>query len=114
MRRGEIQSGPRLENMYVFPTRSCERLDLVRWELLADPKSGPSCKKCELQIKIDINAIFVKCLSGDKYNALFQVEPKALSKGGLGNVIPLIQKVLSADLTCNQQVVLSFESFCNW
>ena len=53
--------------MYAFPTRSCEWLDLVRCGLRADTKSGASCEKSQSQLiaKIEINAVFLKCLCGD-------------------------------------------------
>ena len=92
----------RLEKSMNFPTRSCERLGFVRCELRADPKSGASYDKakvsCELRAKIKINVIFVKCLCGDTYNTLLEVEPKNHIEEGYGGVIPPLEKELSANL----------------
>ena len=41
--------GPGWKTCMNFPTRSCERLDLARCELRADPKIG-----CELRVKLKL------------------------------------------------------------
>ena len=66
------------------PTRSCEWLDVIRCEPRAETKSGASCEKglsqLQLMVKIEIYAIFLKCLCGDTYNDHLKVKPRAVTK----------------------------------
>jgi len=57
--------------------------------------------RCELRAKIKIKAIFVKCLCGDTQNNLLKVEPEAISKMDMGDVIPPLEENLSANLKKN-------------
>ena len=46
----------------------------------------------ELGAKIEVNAIFVNGLCGDTFNDLLKVEPKAISKGYVWDMLPPLEK----------------------
>ena len=49
----------------------------------------------DLKVKIEITAIFVKCLCGATFNDHLKVEPRVLSKRNIGDIMPVMpqQKV---------------------